>query len=522
MKIPLTSETRLLDAATCAAQRITSYQLMERAARLAAEAIMRRWPDRRTRILVLAGAGNNGGDALVILRHLYEAGYPVLGMQYAPSGRLSPDCSNARAQLPPGVLFDVDLRVAMPELSAGDLIIDGLFGSGMSRPLQGGHAYLVHYVNESPARVVAIDLPSGLMGEGNDGHDLAAVVRADVTLTFTAPKLAFFLPDTAPTVGEWEVLDIGLDAAAVARSESPYHVITRADVSAMLHRRDRFSHKGTYGHALLVAGSRGMMGAALLAARACLRSGAGLLTVHVPACGYDIMQTGLPEAMCECDAAADHVSRVAAAGAYTALAVGPGLGRAAATAEALFGLLAETSKPMVLDADALNIIAAQPDGLARLTRQAILTPHPKEADRLLAAAVRAEILHDPALAALTTADRRLSPYARLQGIRTLATVLNVIIVLKGTYTAVCHPDGTTLLNVECGHAGMATGGSGDVLTGILLGLLAQHYPPCEAATIGVYLHALAADCALTAQSVESWLPSDLVDHIGEAYRRLHR
>lgn len=520
MIIPLTSDIRRIDSATCEVQQISSYQLMERAASLAAAEIMRRWPERNTRCLVLAGTGNNGGDALVVLRLLYEAGYSVLGCQYNPSGRLSSDCAEARSHLPERLLFDIDLHSALPELQAGDLIIDGLFGSGLNRPLEGGHAFLVRYMNDSEATVVSIDIPSGLMGESNEGNDYGAIVQADLTLTFSAPKLSFFFEENASCIGECHTIDIGLDAAATAASATPYRLLTAADVSLCLPVRNRFSHKGSYGRAWLAAGSRGMMGAALLAARACMRSGVGLLTVSVPACGYDILQLGIPEAKCECDPAVGHLSRLVYSDEYTAWGVGPGIGKHPDTVKAFHRCLSEAARPAVIDADGLNILADHPEWLSLLKRNTILTPHPKEADRLLAAASRVGLLSDEDNVFQRGGSSGISSYERLRRVRTLARQLGVVIVLKGAYTMICCPDGMTWINAECGHPGMAVGGSGDVLTGIILALLAQRYSVEKAALAGVFIHASAADCALVGQSHESWLPSDLIAHLGEAFAKL--
>lgn len=521
MIIPLTTDIHRIDSETCAAQQISSYQLMERAASSAAAEIMRRWPDRRTRCLVLAGCGNNGGDALVVLRLLYEAGYPVLGYQYGASGKMSADCAEARSRVPGRLLFDVDLRFALPELQAGDLIIDGLFGSGLNRPLEGGNAFLVRYMNDSEATVVSIDIPSGLMGESNEGNDYGAIVRAGLTLTFSAPKLSFFFEENASYIGECHVIDIGVDAAAVAASATPYRLISAADIFPQLTVRNRFSHKGSYGRAWLAAGSRGMMGAALLASRACMRSGVGLLTVCVPSCGYDILQLGIPEAKCDCDPETDHLSRLVYSDEYTALAVGPGIGKHPDTVNAFFGWLSEAARPMVIDADGLNILSDHPEWLSLLKRNTILTPHPKEADRLLAAASRAGLLPDEESGSSGPGGVGISSYERLRRVRGLAQRLGAVIVLKGACTMICCPDGMTWINAGCGHPGMAVGGSGDVLTGVILALLAQRYSVENAALIGVFVHALAADCALVGQSHESWLPSDLIAHLGEAFLKLH-
>ncbi len=517
MILPITVDTRSLDAATCAAQGITSFQLMQRAAGAATTEIIRRYPNRHTRFVVLAGAGNNGGDALVILRRLYEEGYPVMGFLFCPTGKLSADCIEARQTLPDGVLTEISTQIALPELHEEDVIVDGLLGSGLNRPLDGGYAYLVQWINQSSAQVVAIDMPTGLPGDRFRPEESSSVVRATTTLVISNPKLSCYLPECAEFLGRWQVVDIGLVADATPLS-SPYRLLTHGDVAALRKGRDRFAHKGTFGHAALIVGSRGMMGAALLSARACMRSGVGLLTVYTPECGYEVMQLGIPEAKCT-TVGSEHVKRFLLPEGHEAIGVGCGLGRHNETAELLQLLLERARRPMVWDADALNLLASHPEWWSKMPPKTILTPHPKEADRLLQSAYAAGLLHGT-VASPDEMARHTASYDRLCRVRALAREAKVIIVLKGAYTAIALPDGTVWLNVEHGHAGMAVGGSGDVLTGIILGLLAARYTPDEAARLGVYLHSYAADLALTKGAPESWLPSDLIRHLGDAFAGL--
>ncbi len=515
----LAIDVKILDEATCSAQKITSYQLMERAAGRAAQAIMQLYPHHDTRIMVLAGPGNNGGDALVVVRRLYEAGYPVTAYLYDPNGQPSADCLEAMNLVPRGVLNRVSARTELPELEAGDVIVDGLLGSGLNRPLRDGFAYLVQWINQSPAQVVSLDIPTGLNMGRFVPEETPAVVQATHTLTFGHPKLTFFLPECADYLGRWQVLDIGLVApSADLALSTPYRRLTREALRPLYRPRARFSHKGTYGHAALVAGSRGMMGAAVLAARACLRAGVGLLTAYVPDCGYTVMQTAVPEAKCV-PVGSEALQRFALPEGHNAIGIGPGLGTARDTALMLRYLLESASRPMVLDADALNLLASHPDWWKLLPPQTILTPHPKEADRLLASAYQAGLLHG-SVSASPEAMKHNSSYQRMERMRALAREARLIVVLKGAYTSVILPTGQQWVNTEYGHAGMAVGGTGDTLTGIILALLAAQYAPRDAAMLGVYLHSVAADAALEGQSEESWLPSDLVAHLGAAYRTL--
>ncbi len=511
MKLPFTSEVPELDRTTCERQGVSSYELMTRAAGELLRWFREHLPSKETTVVLLAGPGNNGGDALVLVRLLQEQGYVNAQAYLFPStsGRLSADCEQALRDAGEAAVR-MSLEQELPGMGPEVWVVDGLFGSGLNRPLDGIFGYMADRINQSEATVVAIDVPSGLMGE----HGVSGkCVHADYTLTFTHPKLSMLFPEGGQYCGEVTVLDIGIDADAIAASVSPYHIMEDREMALLLKPRSRFSHKNSYGSALLIAGSQGMMGAALLSARACMRSGVGLLTAHVPACGYDILQSGCPEAKCEPDRHSEHWKTLPDRGAnWDAVAVGPGLGQASETGYALCELLQTSSQPMVIDADALNLIAAHPDWLTLIPRNSILTPHPGEALRLLKAAEN----RFPDWETIP-ADTSLM---QLRALRVLAQKLYVNIVFKGTYTAVIGSDGSVSFNCHHGHPGMAVGGSGDTLTGILLALLAQHYEPKEAAQLGVTLHSLAADLALDRESEESFLPSDLIACLGAAFKSL--
>lgn len=513
MKLPFTSEVPDLDRATCRSQGISSYELMNRAARKLFLWFVRHVPSRETPIVLLAGPGNNGGDALVLVRLLRESGFEQARAYMIPSasGRLSSDCEQAFRDAG-GAAVMMSLQQELPDMGPDTWVVDSLFGSGLNRPLEGMYGYMTDRINQSAATVVSIDVPSGMTGE----HGVTGkCVKADYTLTFTHPKLSMLFPEGGRYCGKVTVLDIGIDADAIAGSASPYHIMEDSEMATLLKERSRFSHKNNYGSALLIAGSRGMMGAALLAARACMRSGVGLLTVHVPACGYEILQSACPEAKCEPDLHPDHWKSLPGKEAHwDAIAVGPGLGKSTETAKVLQELLQSTAQPMVIDADALNLIASHPDWLTLIPRNSILTPHPGEALRLQKAA------------ASRFADWETSmpetSLLQLRDLRSLAQKLHVNIIFKGTYTAVIGSDGNVSFNFHHGHPGMAVGGSGDTLTGILLALLAQHYDAQEAAMLGVTLHSLSADLALDRESPESFLPSDLITYLGAAFKTLEK
>ena len=495
MKIFPTTSIKQLDAYTIENEPIASIDLMERAARALAEAIAGRW-DAETPLTVFAGPGNNGGDALAVSRLLAAKGYRLEVYLFNPKGSLSPDCATNKERLAgvAGVDFhEITTQFVPPTLTEDHVVVDGLFGSGLNKPLAGGFAAVVKYINASSAKVVAIDIPSGLMGEDNTYNVAANIVRADLTLSLQLPKLAFLFAENESYVGEWELLDIGLSEEAIDEMETDFYMLENEEMPALLKPRGRFAHKGNFGRALLIAGSQGMAGASVLAARGCLRSGVGRLTVHVPFCNNTIVQTSVPEAMTELDISDTCFAAAADADDYQAVGIGPGLGQAAETVSALLEQIETCPAPMVVDADALNLLGENRNYIARLPKGSILTPHPKELDRL--------------------AGKSLNSYDRLMKARELAKMADVHIILKGAYSAVIAPSGKCWFNTT-GNPGMATAGSGDVLTGVVLALLAQGYGAEAAARLAAYVHGLAGDIAckkhgtvgMTAGDIASCLP----------------
>ena len=499
MKIFPSSSIKKLDAYTIEHEPIQSIQLMERAATALTEAICSRW-DTETPVVVFAGPGNNGGDALAVARMLAEKGYKIEVFLFNTKGELSPDCQENKEllEIMDEIKFhEITSQFAPPTLTLDHLVIDGLFGSGLNKPLSGGYAAVVKYINASSATVVAIDIPSGLMGEENTFNVKTNIIRADVTLSLQLPKLSFLFAENAEFIGEWDLLDINLSQEGIEELDTNYEMLEAEDIRSLIKPRNKFAHKGSFGHALLIAGSRGMAGASVLAARACLRSGVGLLTVHAPICNNDILQTAIPEAIVEQDVSEICFAVPTDADDYQAIGIGPGLGRSEETEAALLEQLRSCQTPLVVDADALNILANHRHALNNLPKGSILTPHPKELERLV--------------------GKCQDSYERLTKAIELAHTAKVHIVLKGANSAIITPNGKCFFN-PTGNPGMATAGSGDVLTGIILALLAQGYAADEAAKIGTFVHGLAGDFARKKTGVISLMAGDIINNLPTAWR----
>lgn len=499
MKIFTTEQIRAWDAYTIAHEPVASVDLMNRAARAFTDWLASLYPDTERPVWIIAGTGNNGGDGIAAARMLHQLFYPVKVLVCDFSGKHSADFDAQITALPPQGAIDLIWQKSpenLPEIPANALVVDALFGSGLTRPLQGAWADLVDWLNALPNERIAIDLPSGLFA---DRHTPGPCVQADRTFSFETPKLAFFFPENAVWVGEWAFGSIGLHPEYAVRTESPFHYVTAEIAGAIVKRRSRFAHKGNFGHALLINGSRGKIGAAVLAAQACLRSGIGLLHLHAPKCGYEILQVSAPEAMCTVDVSEDCWTELPALEVYSAIGAGCGIGQHPKTAQALKKLLQGAKSPLVLDADALNLLAKHPNWFGFVPSETVLTPHPKEFERLFG----------------PCADQ----FERNELQRAKARELGVFIILKGANTAIACPDGSCWFN-STGNPGMATGGSGDVLTGLLTGLLAQGYGPREACLLGVYLHGLAGDMAARENSQPGMTAGDIVANLGKAWGRM--
>ena len=520
MKILPVDKIREADAFTIEIEPIDSVNLMERAASKVYEWFVKRCKSKEVSVKIFCGIGNNGGDGLALARMLYATNIipQVFIVRY--SDRMSRDCEMnferlrdcrdvtpvASEYLVP--MYDIFSEDDFPQIFDNDIVIDAIFGSGLNRPIEGFTAELINYLNKTNAIRIAIDVPSGLFVSSGQqttvnrqqissqltAHSSSPILKADYTLSFQFPKLAFMFPEYDPYVGKWEVLDINLHKDFIDNVETLNFYTTEEVVKPILRKRPKFSHKGTYGHALLVAGSSGKTGAALLAAEACMRTGVGLLTAHLPKDALLPMQVYLPEAMTDIDKSDTHCTEIDDILPYTAIGVGPGIGKNEETVTLLKKLLQEATQPLVLDADALNIIAENPTWLSFLPDNTILTPHPKEFDRLF--------------------GKTYNSYERLELQRKMSVVHNIIIVQKGAHTAITFPNGTCFFN-STGNPGMATAGSGDVLTGMILSLLAQRYAPAEAALLGVFLHGKAGDVAAENIGMESLIARDIIRNINQ-------
>ena len=503
MKIFTAAQIHELDNYTITHEPIKSIDLMERAAKTITRAIMDEWTD-RTPMVIFAGPGNNGGDALTVARLLAEENYKVSVYLFNIHNKLSDDCAANKQRLIDskrvGHFTEVTLNFDPPELTEDMVVIDGLFGSGLNKPLIGGFASLVKYINQCPAKVVSIDIPSGLMCEDNTYNIHSNIIRADLTLTLQQKKLSMMMADCQKYIGRLRVLDIRLSKEYIDKTEANCRILEEQDVRRLLMPRDDFAHKGAMGNALIIAGSYGMAGAAVLATRACLRSGVGKVTVHTPRRNYLVMQTAVPEAVMQMDHEETYFSESVDSTDFDALGIGPGLGLVENTAIALIGQIRRTSCPIVADADALNILANHQAWMQQLPSGIIMTPHPKEFDRM----------------AGSTSN---NDYERLIRAQQMAEHIKGYIILKGHHSALCMPDGHIVFNAT-GNSGMATAGSGDVLTGILTALLARGYDKGTACQLGMYLHGLAGDLAAKEVGKESLVASDIIQFLPKAFLKL--
>ncbi|WP_010663082.1 bifunctional ADP-dependent NAD(P)H-hydrate dehydratase/NAD(P)H-hydrate epimerase [Marinilabilia salmonicolor] len=497
MKILTSKQTGETDNYTINNEPIESLSLMERAATMAFRWISAHFP--ASGFSVFAGPGNNGGDALAIARMLISNGRKVKIFLYK-SRNLSPDATSnleKLKKLPGSDITDLSAEDFSFSGFNNRIAIDGLFGSGLNRPLNERAAKIVTHINQSFRQIISIDIPSGLFCEDNSGNSRENIIKATYTLTFQMPKLSFLFPENREQTGHLVILPIGLSHEKISQTPTLWKITEKKDIQNLVSPPHRFAHKGTMGHALLIAGSYGKTGAALLASRACLRSGVGLMTTHVPHSAVAILQTAIPEAMMSVDRSDLMFTEHPELSAFSAIGVGPGIGTRVNTQRALCELLDQSkNKKMVIDADGLNILAANPEWMSKLPENTILTPHPKEFERLAGAAK--------------------DDYSRLQKAIDFAQKHHIILVLKGAYTAVISPEGRVSFN-PTGNPGMATAGSGDTLTGIILGLLTSGIDPFDAASAAVYIHGLAGDMAAQ-RGMRGLIASDIIEHLQPAFK----
>jgi hydroxyethylthiazole kinase-like uncharacterized protein yjeF len=492
MKILSAQQIHNWDAYTIANEPISSIDLMERAAQACTNYIFQQQLFDRP-FKIFCGKGNNGGDGLAIARQLLLQLYNV-SVYIIEFGAVGTDDFQANLnrlhELTVNIHF-IQSEEFFTTIDEHDVVIDALYGSGLNRPLKDMSAALIEHINQTKAYVISIDVPSGMFIDKSSVGNV--VIRADVTLTFQSIKLCFMVAENAADTGELITLDIGLHPAFTDTVESNYQIITKQFIQSIYKSRKPFSHKGTYGHALIIAGNEGKMGAALMAAQACLRAGAGLTTVNVPKEYLNVVHTHLPEAMCTIREDAMSFKNINAVG------IGPGLGTNEDAKKLVTTTLEQFKESMLIDADALNIISENKELLKQLNKSSVITPHPKEFERLFGKAA--------------------NDFERMETALQQSIQCNCIIVLKGRYTLIAY-NGKGWFNTT-GNAGLAKGGSGDILTGIITALLAQHYDPLHAALFGVYIHGLAADITLERQSEESMLAHDVVENLGAAFNDLH-
>ena len=497
MKIFNAEQIRQWDQYTIRQEPVTSIELMERAATRCIN-----WLEANNylenQFIIFCGKGNNGGDGLAIARLLAAGKHPVTVFILESGNTGTPDFQANLVRLhqhPEADVRFVQTVENFHEFTGNEIIIDALYGSGLNRALEGVTAKLVEHINESGCDVIAIDIPSGMFVDRSSKNN--PIIKATHTLGFQCYKPAFLVAENSSFTGDVHILDIGLHHDFYTSVISPYELVDKLLIHQIYKPRNRFAHKGNFGHALLVAGSYGKIGAAVLSAKACLRSGAGLLSCHIPKCGYDILQTSVPEAMVMTDFNSSFTTKIEDdVTKFEAIGIGPGIGTASETRVMLREIFDSYISPVVLDADALNIIALQKELLKLIPAGSVLTPHPKEFERLFG-----ESTND---------------FDRIQLALQKAIELNVVIVLKGHHTLIATPDNKAFFN-NTGNAGMAKGGSGDVLTGILTGLLAQGYSSVETAILGVYLHGLAGDIAAEKCSLEAMMAGDIIDCLGNAF-----
>jgi hydroxyethylthiazole kinase-like uncharacterized protein yjeF len=498
IKVLTVEQIRQADTYTIENEPVLSIDLMERAAtgcyQWIKENLLTNQP-----IAVFCGQGNNGGDGLVIARLLAEQGFTVdvfcVDHSKSPSGDFSTNLSRIQKQNKAIIHFLNETSSGF-DLKSGTLVIDALLGSGITKPVQGFLSEIIHKVNDSKCLVVAIDVPSGLFCNQPSDPSAGAIIQASYTLTFEVPRLALFWPENEPFVGEWFIIPIGLHKDFIEKAESKHFLIDKGDVATILKPRRKFAHKGTFGHGLLLSGSYGKMGAAILGARAALRAGAGLITVRVPVKGYPIIQTAVPEAMASIDDSEEILSSLPDISSFNAVAIGPGIGVHPQTASTFKLLIQNSKRPLLIDADAINILAENKTWLPFLPPQSILTPHFKEFERLTGKAGNS--------------------FERNKLQIEFSIRYGVYVILKGADTCISFPDGDCYFN-PTGNPGMATGGSGDVLTGIILGLLTQGYSSAESVLLGGYLHGLAGDIASAKKSQNSMIASDIVENLPDAF-----
>lgn len=491
MKIFSAAQIKQADAATIQNEGIASADLMERAAHEAFLWIAQKFPDKATPFHIYCGQGNNGGDGLVIARKLHLDGYTNIKVEIVTeTGNPTEDFTINKERLEKEGVSPVKINGSS---IGGLVVIDAIFGIGMNRELSPEVRQTIRTINAKEAIVISIDVPSGMFMD----RKTEFAVKADIVLTFQSPKLAFFLSGNKDFMNDFVVLDIKLDSAFLDATLVNHHYIDTEKIQSYYKPMLPHAHKGTQGHALIIGGSCGKIGAVCLSAKAALKSGCGLITAHIPKCGYEIMQSSFPEAMV-ITSGQEHIDTIDFEFEPKAIGIGPGLGQHPYTQKEVGEFFSKNKIPLVVDADALNILSQNKEWLKLLPENTILTPHPKELERLMGSWE--------------------DDFDKLEKLTAFSKEHDVIIVAKDANTMVVHNDKVYVNST--GNAGLATGGSGDVLTGIITGLLAQSYTPLSAAIFGVYLHGLSADIGVKHTSMQSFIASDILKYMGKAYLKI--
>tara|TARA_R110002012_G_scaffold68077_6_gene177055 strand:- start:10937 stop:12472 length:1536 start_codon:yes stop_codon:yes gene_type:complete len=501
MKIFSAQQIYQADKSTIQKEQITSDALMERAATQLFEWLHSRLRGTQVNIQLFCGIGNNGGDGLVLARKLHENDYSIKVHVVNYSEKRSEDFLLNLERLKDVKVWPDFIKSgsSFPKISPNDIIVDAIFGIGLNRAPDDWVGNLIQHINSSRAFTLSVDVPSGLpMNRGPWNKEY--VIRASYVLSFQVPKLVFFLPETGVYLNQWEILDIGLDQDFLNKTETDFELIGRPEIVPMYRPRLKFSHKGTYGHSVIIGGSYGKIGAVQLATNACLSVGSGLVTAFVPKCGYDSLQTAVPEVMVLTGSREKNITEIDIPFEPTVVGIGMGMGLDDDTVSAFGSFLKKCTKPMVIDADGLNILSQNPEMLNDVPELSILTPHPKELERLI--------------------GHWDSDFDKLQKAKVFASKYNIVLVIKGAHTITIF-NNKGYVNTT-GNPGMATAGSGDVLTGMITGLLSQGYRSVEAAIFGVFLHGLAGDLEVSSKGYEALKASGLVENIGSAYSELFR
>jgi ADP-dependent NAD(P)H-hydrate dehydratase / NAD(P)H-hydrate epimerase len=496
VKIFSASQIKEWDTFTITNEPVSSIELMERAAKACTDWILQNFgithPSK-----IFCGKGNNGGDGLAIARLLVENKFPVSVYIVESSSAGSDDFQNnlQRLQQLSSEIHFIKTDQPFPVITNGEIIVDALFGTGLNKKPSGIVQELIKYINKARAKTISIDIPSGLYADRSSAKN--AIIHASYTLSFQQYKLAFLLAENEPYCGKVIILDIGLSQQYYDNEKSAFELTDKSWIEKIYIPRKPFANKGNYGYACLVAGSYGMMGAAVLSARACLRSGVGKLTCYICNEGYTILQTAIPEAMCMIFGNT-FIKDIQNLKNFDVIGIGPGIGKHLSHKQLLQKVFRNSANPVVIDADALNVLSSYPALYKSIPEQSIITPHPKEFERLF--------------------GKSGNDFERIDMALQKAKELNIFIVLKGHHTLIATPEGKGYFN-STGNAGMATAGAGDVLTGIITGLLAQKYSSLNACILGVYLHGLAGDIAAGKLSQEAMIASDIIDNLGEGFKQ---